>query len=237
MIGATRKMIPRMRVLIVEDDADLGDGLRHGLRQLGFAVEWLRDGASAIAAVRAERFAAIILDLGLPRLSGAEVLRRLRADGDRTPVLVLTARDALDDRVAGLDAGADDYVIKPVAVAELAARLRALVRRSQGLAESRYVVGDLVLEPASRRVEFRGLPVELSSREFALLETLMLSAGRVQSKDQLEARLYEWDETVESNTVEVYVHHLRRKLAPEVIRTVRGVGYMLPRPADTGTNG
>lgn len=226
-----------MRMLLAEDDEALGDALRAGLRQQGFAVEWLRDGIAAEAALADDHFDAVVLDLGLPRLGGLQVLERMRARGDRTPVLVLTAREALDDRVRGLDQGGDDYVVKPVAIAELAARLRALVRRSAGIVGARYSEGPLVLDPASRTVEFHGNPVELKGREFDVLQALMLAAGRVLSKEQLESRLYEWDRTVESNTLEVYIHHLRRKLSPEVIHTVRGVGYMLPRGLKPGSRG
>lgn len=223
-----------MRILLVEDDALLGDALQAGLRQAGFAVDWLRDGSAADAALRAEPFAAVVLDLGLPKLAGFELLRRLRARDDRTPVLILTARDAVDDRVRGLDAGADDYVVKPTAIAELAARLRALVRRSQGGAGAALSVGDLEIDPATRTVRFAGAPVELQPREFAVLLELALNAGRVLTRAQLEARLYEWGEALESNAIEVHVHHLRRKLAPALIRTVRGVGYMVP--ADGGAS-
>jgi two-component system OmpR family response regulator/two-component system response regulator QseB len=217
-----------MRILLVEDDALLGDALQAGLRQAGFAVDWLRDGSAADAALRAEPFAAVVLDLGLPKLAGFELLRKLRARDDRTPVLILTARDAVDDRVRGLDAGADDYVVKPTAIAELAARLRALVRRSQGGAGSVLRVGDLEIDPAARSVRLAGALVELQPREFAVLLELALNAGRVLTRAQLEARLYEWGEALESNAIEVHVHHLRRKLAPALIRTVRGVGYMIP---------
>lgn len=223
-----------MRILLVEDDALLGDALQAGLRQAGFAVDWLRDGSAADAALRAEPFAAVVLDLGLPKLAGFELLRRLRARDDRTPVLILTARDAVDDRVRGLDAGADDYVVKPTAIAEVAARLRALVRRSQGGAGAVLSVGDLEIDPATRTVRFAGAPVELQPREFAVLLELALNAGRVLTRAQLEARLYEWGEALESNAIEVHVHHLRRKLAPALIRTVRGVGYMVP--ADGGAS-
>lgn len=217
-----------MRILLVEDDTLLGDALQAGLRQAGFAVDWLRDGVAADAALRAEPFAAVILDLGLPRLAGFEVLRTLRARDDRTPVLILTARDAIDDRVKGLDAGADDYVVKPIAIAELAARLRALVRRSQGTAGGRLRIGELEIDPAARTVRYAGQPVELQPREFTVLLELALNAGRVLTRPQLEARLYEWDQALESNAIEVHVHHLRRKLAPTLIRTVRGVGYIVP---------
>jgi|SRR6185369_12453294 two-component system, OmpR family, response regulator len=218
-----------MRTLLVEDDALLGDGLRAGLRQAGFEVDWVRDGADAAHAAETESFAAIVLDLGLPNMDGLAVLRRLRARGIKTPILILTARDAVQDRVTGLDAGADDYVVKPVDLAELAARLRALVRRARGEAAPALRRGDLELDPAAHRVVFRGRSVELSAREFALLHELMLNAGRVLSREQLEERLYSWGREVESNAVEVHVHHLRRKLSPRLIRTIRGVGYLMPR--------
>ena len=220
-----------MRILVVEDDPLLGDALNVGLRQRGFDVDWVQDGVAAELALRTEPFAAAVLDLGLPRLDGIDVLRRERARGSRTPVLVLTARDAIDARVRGLDSGADDYVVKPVDLDELAARLRALVRRSRGEPAAVLEIGSLRLDPASRSVVFRGQSVMLQAREFNLLQELMLNVGRVLSREQLAARLYAWGEEVESNAVEVHVHHLRRKLAPEVIRTVRGVGYVLPRDA------
>lgn len=219
-----------MRILLAEDEALLGAALREGLQQAGFAVEWFRDGAAARAALETERFAGVVLDLELPRLKGLDLLRWLRASRDPTPVLVLTARDALEDRVTGLDLGADDYVVKPVAMAELAARLRALIRRSQGLASGTLEVGAVTLEMASHSVKLHGQPVSLAAREFAVLRELMLNAGRVLTREQLESRLYEWSRTLESNAIEVYVHHLRRKLGPAVIRTVRGVGYLMPNP-------
>lgn len=221
-----------MRILLVEDDALLGDALQAGLRQGGFAVDWLRDGSAADAALRVEHFAAVVLDLGLPRLAGFEVLRKLRSRDDRTPVLILTARDAVDDRVKGLDAGADDYVVKPIAIAELAARLRALVRRAQGGAGAVLRVGELEIDPAARSVSLAGAPVDLQPREFAVLLELTLNAGRVLTRAQLESRLYEWGDALESNAIEVHVHHLRRKLTPSLIRTIRGVGYIVP--ADGG---
>lgn len=221
-----------MRVLLVEDDALLGDGLRAGLGQAGFAVDWVRTGSDAAHALDAEAVAAVVLDLGLPDLTGFEVLRRLRARGNKVPVLILTARDAVGDRVKGLDGGADDYVVKPVDLAELAARLRALIRRAGGEAAPALRRGELELDAAAHRVVFRGQPVELSAREFALLHELMRSGGRVLSREQLEERLYSWGHEIESNAVEVHVHHLRRKLAPGVIRTIRGVGYMIPQEQD-----
>jgi two-component system OmpR family response regulator/two-component system response regulator QseB len=218
-----------MRVLIVEDDLLLGDALQIGLREQGIAAEWLRDGRSADEALRTEDFAALVLDIGLPRMDGLQLLRRMRARDDRTPVLLLTARDAIDDRVRGLDAGADDYVVKPVALAELAARLRALARRSLGQASPVLSVGSLLLELAAHRVTFRGNVIELSVREFAVLHELMANAGRVLTREQLEVRLYEWDRALESNAIEVHIHHLRKKIEPDIIHTVRGVGYLMPR--------
>jgi len=216
-----------MRILLVEDHTLLGEALRAGLRQAGFATDWVCDGPAADAALASESFSAVVLDLGLPGMDGMALLRRLRARGDGTPVLVLTARDALDDRVDGLDAGADDYVAKPVAIAELAARLRALVRRASGVASSRIRVGDITLDSALWKVTSSGKEVELSPREFAVLQALMLAAGRVLTREQLEAALYEWDRSLSSNAIEVHVHHLRRKLGSDAIRTVRGVGYVM----------
>jgi DNA-binding response OmpR family regulator len=224
-----------MRVLLIEDDPLLGDALQAGLRGKGFAVEWLCDGEAGAAAMAADRFDAVVLDLGLPRLDGRRLLERRRGAGDRTPVLVLTARDALDDRVGGLDAGADDYVVKPVAIAELAARLRALVRRASGIARGLLEAGALAVDPATRAVTWQGEPVELAPREFDVLLALALKAGRVVTRQQIESALYEWDRSIESNAIEVHVHHLRRKLSPDLIRTVRGVGYMMP--ADGGAPG
>jgi len=218
-----------MRVLVVEDDALLGDALRAGLAQAGFVADWVRDGRAGLVAVASEPFAAVVLDLGLPALSGLELLQRVRADGNAVPVLILTARDAVADRIAGLDAGADDYLVKPVDLGELAARVRALVRRAAGQASPVLEVGPLRIDPAAHAVSFRGDAVELSAREFALLHELARAAGRVLSKEQLAERVYGWGEEVESNAVEVHVHHLRRKLAPEVIVTVRGVGYLVPK--------
>ncbi|HEU4602614.1 MAG TPA: response regulator transcription factor [Steroidobacteraceae bacterium] len=217
-----------MRILLVEDDELLGSALCEGLRQAGFAVDWLKDGEAARTALLAEEFAGVVLDLGLPRLSGMDLIRWLRGQRNATPVLVLTSRDAVEDRVAGLDLGADDYVVKPAAISELAARLRALIRRSQSRASGLLVVGDISLDLAARIVRFRGHSVDLSAREFDVLCEFMLNAGRVLTRDQLEAKLYEWDRAVESNAIEVFVHHLRRKLEPDVIRTVRGVGYLMP---------
>jgi two-component system OmpR family response regulator/two-component system response regulator QseB len=224
--------IHAMRILLAEDDTLLGDGLRAGLRQRGFQVDWVRDGAAAERELRAETHAAAVLDLGLPLIDGMDVLGAVRRAGVTLPVLVLTARDTVPDRVRGLDTGADDYVVKPVDLDELAARLRALVRRAQGQVQERLVAQDVVLDPAARSVTQAGLEVTLSTREFDLLQVLMLGAGRVLSREQIEQQLYSWGQEVESNAVEVHVHHLRRKLSPDLIRTVRGVGYMIA--ADAG---
>ena len=218
-----------MRVLIVEDDPLLGDALAAGLKQRGFDADWVQDGRDAQAAIRVEPFAAVVLDLGLPGLSGLELLRGERGRGNKVPVLILTARDAVQDRIAGLDSGADDYVVKPTDLDELAARLRALVRRSKGEPAPVLQIGQVVLDPAARIVTRDGQAMDLPPREFTLLQELMLNAGRVLSREQLEERIYRWGDEVESNAVEVHVHHLRRKLGTEVVKTIRGVGYMMPR--------
>jgi DNA-binding response OmpR family regulator len=220
-----------MRLLVVEDDPLLGEALSVGMRQRGFAADWVRDGIAAENALKSDTFSAVVLDLGLPRLGGLQLLRQRREAHDRTPVLILTARDAVEERVRGLDAGADDYVVKPVDLDELAARLRALVRRSDGDPRPLLQVGALCLDPAARSAVWRGVRVDLSPREFDLLLEFARSAGRWLSKEQLAQRLYGWDEDVESNALEVHVHHLRRKLDPALIVTQRGVGYML-RPMD-----
>jgi DNA-binding response OmpR family regulator len=222
-----------MRILLAEDDTLLGDGLRAGLRQLGFQVDWVRDGAAAERELRAEPYAAAVLDLGLPLMDGMDVLAAVRRAGVTLPVLVLTARDAVPERIRGLNLGADDYVVKPVDLDELAARLRALVRRAHGRPQECLVAQGVVLAPASRSVSLDGAPVALSGREFDLLHVLMLNAGRVLSREQIEQHLYSWGREVESNAVEVHVHNLRRKLGAGLIHTVRGVGYTL-RATPTG---
>lgn len=218
-----------MRILLAEDDLMLGDGLRAGLRQLGFQVEWVRDGLAAERELTSGEFAAAVLDLGLPLKDGLEVLQALRSRRLSTPVLVLTARDAVHDRVRGLDLGADDYVIKPVDLNELGARLRALVRRAHGQVQDVLRAGAVSLDPSARQVSVRGEPVVLSTREFALLQLLMLNSGRVLSREQLEQKLYSSGNEVESNAIEVHIHHLRRKLGQDLIQTVRGVGYTVPQ--------
>jgi DNA-binding response OmpR family regulator len=229
-----------MRILVIEDDVLLGDAIQAGLKQSGYAVDWMKDGVSADQALGTEPYAAVVLDLGLPRMSGLEVLRRLRSRNDpqhdkQVPVLILTAMDSVEDRIKGLDAGADDYLTKPFDLGELAARVRALVRRASGTAAPLLKVAGVELDAAAHRVLYRDQPVELPAREFAVLHALMLNAGRVLSRAQIEEQLYSWGEEVESNAVEVYIHHLRRKLFPELIATIRGVGYLIP--ADKSATG
>jgi two-component system response regulator QseB len=224
-----------MRVLLVEDDAMIGASVRAGLRQDGFAIDWVTDGRAAENALALgrgqEAYDLVLLDLGLPEKSGLDVLRGMRARGHDVPVLIMTARDAVADRVAGLDAGADDYLVKPFDLDELAARVRALKRRHSGRAEAlvRHVHGDdtITLDPARREVRRNDAPVALSSREFAVLEALLERPGAVLSRTQLEEKLYGWDEEPGSNTIEVYVHGLRKKLGADLIRNVRGVGYAI----------
>ncbi|MDE2607483.1 MAG: winged helix-turn-helix domain-containing protein [Burkholderiales bacterium] len=220
-----------MRILLAEDDPLLGDGLQSGLRQAGFQVDWVRDGEAAERELRSEAYAAAVLDLGLPQRDGFDVLASVRRSGLRLPILVLTARDAIPERVRGLDLGADDYVLKPVDLQELAARLRALVRRAHGQPGELLRAQDIELDPAARSVRLDGQPVQLATREFDLLYALMLNAGRVLTREQLEQHLYSWGREVESNAIEVHIHHLRRKLGPGRIQTVRGVGYTLLREA------
>lgn len=219
-----------MRILLAEDDPMLGDGLRAGLRQQGFLVDWVRDGLAAEREIGTGDYQAAVLDLGLPQKDGLDVLQTLRSKKIATPVLVLTARDAVPDRIKGLDLGADDYVLKPVDLYELGARLRSLVRRAHGQIQDLLNCGAIQMNPAARLVTFENQPVTLSTREFDLLHALMLAVGRVLSREQLECQLYSWGHEVESNAVEVHIHHLRKKLKPELIQTVRGIGYTLLRP-------
>ena len=218
-----------MRILLAEDDTILGDGLRAGLRQLGFQVDWVRDGMAAERELLSGDYAAAVLDLGLPLQDGMIVLQAIRARKITLPVLVLTARDAVPDRILGLDLGADDYVVKPVDLHELGARLRSLVRRAHGQVQDILQCGSVTLDYSARQVRLHGEDVALSTREFDLLYALMLNAGRVMSREQLEQQLYSWGYEVESNAIEVHIHHLRRKLFAEVIQTVRGIGYTMLR--------
>lgn len=216
-----------MRILLAEDDAMLGDGLRAGLRQQGFQVDWVRDGLAAEREISTGDYQAAVLDLGLPQKDGLDVLQALRSKKIATPVLVLTARDTVPDRIKGLDLGADDYVLKPVDLFELGARLRSLVRRAHGQVQDLLTCGQLQMNLAARQVLLENQPVALSTREFDLLHALMLAQSRVLSREQLEQQLYSWGHEVESNAVEVHIHHLRKKLRADLIQTIRGVGYTL----------
>ncbi len=218
-----------MRILLVEDDLMVGEAARKGLRQDGFAVDWVQDGAAASLALRQEDYALVLLDLGLPQKNGLAVLQELRAAGNKVPVLIATARDAVADRVAGLDAGADDYLIKPYDLEELSARMRALLRRQSGRADSLVEVRDVSLNPATREVLLQGRPVTLSAREFTLLQAFLDRPGVVLSRAQLEEKLYGWDDSVDSNAIEVHIHSLRKKLGSDFIKNVRGIGYLVPK--------
>ncbi|SBT04944.1 DNA-binding response regulator in two-component regulatory system with QseC [Candidatus Accumulibacter aalborgensis] len=216
-----------MRILLVEDDSLLGDGIRAGLKLADYAVDWVRDGEAARLALLDHAYQACVLDLGLPKRDGVAVLKDLRQRGNHLPVLILTARDSSADKIAGLDAGADDYLTKPFDLLELQARLRALIRRARGSATPTLEHAGVVLEPATKRVTRDGKPVTLSAREYALLHDLLSHQTHIRTRSQLEESLYAWGEETGSNTVEVYVHHLRRKLGADFIRTVRGLGYQL----------
>jgi len=218
-----------MRILLVEDDLMVGEAARKGLRQDGFAVDWVQDGAAASLALRQEEYALVLLDLGLPQKNGLAVLQELRAAGNKVPVLIATARDAVADRVAGLDAGADDYLIKPYDLEELSARMRALLRRQSGRTDSLIEVRDVSLNPATREVLLQGRPVTLSAREFTLLQAFLDRPGVVLSRAQLEEKLYGWDDSVDSNAIEVHIHSLRKKLGSGFIKNVRGIGYLVPK--------
>ena len=216
-----------MRLLLVEDDPMIGKSVQQGLKHEGYTVDWVRDGQAAELALANDVHELLLLDLGLPRKGGLEVLRTLRRSGNRLPVLILTARDAVPDRVGGLDAGADDYLVKPFDLDELCARVRALLRRHAGRAEAVIEQGALSVNPATHEVMLRGEPVALSAREFALLQALLERPGVPMSRAKLEDRLYGWGDEVESNAVEVYIHALRRKLGAERIKNIRGVGYLV----------
>jgi two-component system response regulator QseB len=221
-----------MRVLLVEDDALLGSGIRDALEQARYVVEWVRDGALALEALRGANVDLVVLDLGLPKLDGMEVLRRARELGAAVPILVLSARDTTLHRIGGLDAGADDYMAKPFDVDELLARLRALERRSRGATVNLIRYGAIELDTSALAVTFNGQAVELQRREFMVLRKLLENIGAVMSRQQLVDNIYGWDSDLESNALDVHIHNLRRKLYPELIRTVRGVGYVIdPLPA------
>lgn len=216
-----------MRILLVEDDPIIGSGIESGLRQQDWAVDWVTHKAHALSAMGSESFDALILDLGLPDGSGMDILRSLRSAGHNLPALILTARDAVEDRIAGLDCGADDYLTKPFDLDELAARIKAIVRRTEGRSVNTLAVGDLVLDPTAHTLTQDHNPVDLSRREFSVLQVLMESSGKVLTQEQLEQKLYGWGEELDSNAIQVHIHHLRKKLGSDVIRTIRGVGYTL----------
>lgn len=218
-----------MRILLVEDDTMIGKSVQIGLKREGYAVDWVRDGVAAELSLANGSYELLLLDLGLPRKSGLEVLAGVRAKKNAIPVLILTARDAVADRVKGLDAGADDYLVKPFDLDELNARIRALIRRQGGRSAPLIEHGELTVNPVTHEVQLRGVPVTLSSREYALLDALLERPGIPLSRSQLEESIYGWGEEVESNTVEVYIHSLRRKLGQGLIVNVRGVGYLIPK--------
>jgi two-component system, OmpR family, response regulator QseB len=221
--------VAAMRILLVEDDSMIAESVRRGLQLEGFTVDWTGDGVAAELALKNDVYDMLLLDLGLPKREGIEVLKSLRRRGDTMPVLILTARDAVPDRVRGLDAGADDYLVKPFDLDELAARIRALLRRRGGRADPVITVGQVALNPATHEVTLEGKPVPLTAREFALLAAFLDRPGAVLSRAQLEEKLYGWGEEVESNAIEVHIHALRRKLGQKFIRNIRGVGYMVSR--------
>ncbi len=221
-----------MRILLVEDDELLGDGLRAGLVQYGYTTDWLKDGLSADQALKTESFDIVVLDLGLPKMPGITVLQNLRSRGQTMPVLILTARESIDDRVKGLDSGADDYLTKPFDLDELCARLRALQRRFSSRADPLLVNDNITLDPAAHTVTLNGEPVGVSRREFALLQKLLENAGRVLSREHLTQSLYGWGEDVDSNALEVHIHNLRKKFGQPFIHTIRGIGYMIDKNKD-----
>ena len=218
-----------MRILLVEDDALLGDGVCAGLRRDDHTVDWVKNGETALSAIAETQYDCVILDIGLPKMSGLDVLQHVRKSDNVVPVLILTAQDGIDDRVKGLDAGADDYVVKPFEFAELCARLRTLTRRTRGKASESIRYKDINIDTSAHNVEYNGKPVELSRREYTLLIEMITNQGRVLSRQHLEQKLYSWGDEIESNTIEVYIHHLRKKLYSDLIKTVRGIGYIVAK--------
>ena len=237
----TAQMLARrgtdLRILLVEDDTLLGEGLFAGLKRQQHTVDWVKNGEAAITAVNSTDYNVLVLDLGLPKMSGLEVLSSIRRKGNDLPVLILTARDAVTDRVSGLDAGADDYMIKPFEFDELCARIRALSRRVRGSIVETLSYKSIELDKAAHAVTLAGKPVALSRHEFAILEELLSATGQVFSKARLEEKLYSWSDEVESNTIEVYIHYLRKKFGADLIKTVRGVGYIIPKETMMSSSG
>lgn len=218
-----------MRILLVEDDHSLGEGMRMALKPEGYVVDWVSDGKQALHALLNETFDLVILDLGLPNLDGISVLKQTRSSFNNVPVIILTARDAIEDRISGLDAGADDYLVKPFDITELKARIRAQLRRHSGRVGSKLSYSGIELDPSAKQVIYQGMPVSLTRREYTLLHEMMNQPGHVFTRDTLQQLLYGWEDDVESNTLEVHVHHLRKKLFPKIVRTVRGIGYVLDK--------
>ena len=218
-----------MRILLVEDDDDIGDGIKKVFKNQGDTIDWLKDGIAAEHALSTENFDAVILDIGLPRLSGLELLHNIRRNGSDVPVLLLTARDTIQDRINDLDSGADDYLVKPFDMQELQARIRAIQRRRSARAEPLITHGDIVINPASHSVTIGGEAMPLSRREFTLLQKFLENPGRTLSRDQLSQTLYGWGETVDSNALEVHIHNLRKKFGSQFIHTIRGVGYIVEK--------
>ncbi|MDX2345429.1 MAG: response regulator [Legionella sp.] len=221
-----------MRLLLIEDDELLGDAVKTGLMQFGYVVDWLKDGESAKVALQIESFELVILDLALPKLSGLALLKSIRHAGNTTPVIILTARESIENRIEGLDAGADDYMIKPFDLSELSARIRALTRRSQGRADTLIQYKNITLNPAAHTVLLDDIEINISRREFALLQKLLENHGHVLSREQLMQSIYGWDEDLDSNVLEVHVHNLRKKLNADFIRTIRGIGYIAEKNTD-----
>ena len=216
-----------MRILVAEDDQLLGEGIQAGLGLAGYVVDWARDGQEALLALRNEKYAACVLDISMPKMDGLTVLSKLRSAGNHIPVLVLTARDTQQDKIKGLDTGADDYLIKPFDLNELQARMRALLRRAAGSASSVFSHAGVQLDPATRRVTLDGVHISVSAKEYALLYDLISHPNHIRSRSDLEQSLYGWGDEVESNAVEVHIHHLRKKLGANLISTVRGMGYIM----------
>lgn len=218
-----------MRLLLIEDDELIGDGIQTGLNQVGYAIDWVQDAEAGEHALNVESYDGLILDVGLPRQNGLSLLKNLRSAGNELPVLMLTARDSIYDKIRGLDTGADDYMIKPFDLEELAARLRAILRRAQGRASPCLEYGSLCLDPAAKILTLDAEAITLSQKELLILQTLLENIGKIMSRNRLEESLYGWDDMIESNAVEVHIHHLRKKLGKNLIRTIRGIGYMIPK--------
>jgi len=221
-----------MRLLLIEDDELLGDAVKTGLTQFGYVVDWLKDGESARLALKTESFELVILDLSLPKLPGLSLLKNIRQAGNTTPVIILTARESVEDRIEGLDAGADDYMFKPFDLNELSARIRALIRRSQGRADTLIKYKNITMDPSAHIVLLNNAEVNISRREFSLLQKLLENTGHALSREQLMQSMYGWDDDLDSNVLEVHIHNLRKKLQADFIRTIRGIGYIAEKESN-----